>query len=268
MRAYEFIKETFRRKAYIQIVHISWLAIYGLLFLIPVPREAWQVWPWGLMLFVWSGCTLPLLISAGIIGDDIASGRIGLIITKPFWPGLIYIYRFFGLSLQALVHIIIAVSMILILQSIGGGNEEQLDQWAAEFEGMGMFSGRSNIENLSMWALSSWLIFNNWVALSVTLSTVLKRAFNSICLFVSIGFVYFLVTILTQLLPEHSTTKAIMTIVRYACPQIESLYHLANGKYSLINSWGCVAYSLSLTAIYGIIGIMILCIRQFECARD
>ena len=211
---------------------------------------------------------LPLLISAGIFGDDIASGRISVLITKPLWPGELYIYRLTGLSLQALVHLLIAGSLILFLRSVGGGNVEELDQWITEFKDMGLIQNRSNVENFGLWILSTWLIFTNWAALSTTLSTVVKRANNSVLLFASIGFVYFFVTIMTQLFPGHSATETITTIIRYACPQIESLYHLANGKYSLISSLGCVAYSLSLTAIYGIIGIIILCTRQFECARD
>ena len=268
MRAYELIKETFLRKGFIRTVHISWLAIYGLLFLIPLPRGAWQAWPWGLMLFYWSGCTLPLLISAGIIGDDIASGRISLIVTKPLWLGELYIYRFAGLSLQALVHLVIAGSMIFVLRTIVAGNAEDLDRWIAEFKNMGMIQNRSNIEHFGLWILSTWLIFNCWAALSTTLSTIVKRAQNSIVLFASTGFVYFFVVITMQLFPKHIITKTTTAFIRYACPPVELLFNLANGKFSLMRSFSCVMHSVLLIAIYGIIGIIVLSTRQFECARD
>jgi len=268
MKIYELIKETLFRKTFIRIVHISWLAVYGLLFLIPVPPEAWKVWPWGPMLFGWSGCFLALLISAGIIGDDIASGRISLLITRPIWPGELYIYRLAGLSLQALVHLIIAGSVILFLQSVTGGSAENLDQWVAQFKDAGLIQGRGSVRNLGLWILSAWLIFNTWAALATTLSTVVKRAHNSMLLFAAICFVYLIVMLMISFMPKHIATEIVMAFVRYACPPIELLGKFASRQYDLIHSLGCIIHSLALTAIYAAIGIIILCRRQFVFVRD
>ena len=135
MRAYELIKETLLRKRFILLLHVGWFIMYGLLFFIDFPQESWN---WGGFLFGWSGCMLSLLLSAGIFGDDIASGRICVLIIKPLWPGELYLYRLIGLSLQALVHLLISSAIILTLHSA---------------------TGRGTIDNLGIWILASWLIF-------------------------------------------------------------------------------------------------------------
>ena len=66
----------------------------------------------------------------------------------------------------------------------------------------------------------------------------------------------------------HTITKTTTTFVRYACPPVELLFNLANGKFSLMNSFSCTMHSVLLTTIYGIIGVIVLSTRQFECARD
>jgi hypothetical protein len=244
MRAYELIKETLLRKTYIRVVHISWLAIYGFIFLIPFPQETWS---WGPFLFAWSGCLLPLMISAGIFGDDIASGRISILVTKPFWLGELYIYRLVGISLQAFLHLVMGGCLILILHSI---------------------TGRGNINNFGLWMLLSWLIFNTWAALSTSLSVVVKRGNNSMLLFVATGFVCFFTSFLVSFLPDHISTVVLRVVLKYTCPPIELLVNLATGKYGMVKDFACILYSLVLTAIYGIVGILILSKRQFACVRD
>lgn len=244
MKAYELMKETLLRKTYIRIVHMSWLVIYVLIFIMPSSPETWK---WGPFLFAWSGCFLPLMISAGIFGDDIATGRISILITKPLWLGELYIYRLIGISLQAFLHFVISGCLILILHGA---------------------TGRGNINDLGLWMLLSWLIFNTWAALSTSLSVVVKRGNNSMLLFVAIVFTCLIARYLVTSLPDHTVTLVFRIVLKYMCPPIELLVNLANGKYSLIQNLGCVLYSLLLTVLYGIVGILILSKRQFVCVRD
>ena len=244
MRAYELMKETLLRKTYIRIVHISWLAIYGFIFLIPFPQETWS---WGPFLFAWSGCLLPLLLSAGIFGNDIASGRISILITKPLHLGELYIYRLMGMSLQAFLHLVVSGCVIFILHGV---------------------TGSGNINNLGLWILSSWLIFNTWAALSTSLSVVVRRAYNSMLLFVVIGFAFFFASILETFFLDHTAKVVLQNVLKYTCPPIELLVNMASGKYSLIQNLACVMHSLVLTAIYSIVGIIILIRRQFACESD
>jgi ABC-type transport system involved in multi-copper enzyme maturation permease subunit len=244
MRVYELIKETFLRKAYIRIVHISWFATYGLMFLIPFPPGTWN---WGAFLFGWSGCMLSLLLSAGIFGDDIASGRICVLIIKPLWPGELFIYRLMGLSLQALLHLLISGGIMFTLHSA---------------------TGRGSINHLGLWILSSWLIFTTFAALSTSISVVVRRGQNSMLLFAAIAFVYLFVTLTVSLFPKHTATEVFMGLLRYVCPPVELLGNLAMGKYSVLKGVGCVIHSLTLTTVYSAVGIIILCKRQFVCVRD
>jgi ABC-type transport system involved in multi-copper enzyme maturation permease subunit len=214
------------------------------MFLIPFPPETWN---WGAFLFGWSGCMLSLLLSAGIFGDDIASGRICVLIIKPLWPGELFIYRLMGLSLQALVHLLISGGIMFTLHSA---------------------TGRGSINNLGLWMLSSWLIFTTFAALSTSISVVVRRGQNSMLLFAAIGFVYFIVVFLIGSFPERMATKMFMGVLRYACPPVELLCKLALGKYSAMKSLGCVVHSLALTILYSTAGIIILCKRQFVCVRD
>jgi ABC-type transport system involved in multi-copper enzyme maturation permease subunit len=212
--------------------------------LIPFPAETWS---WGPFLFAWSGCLLPLLLSAGIFGNDIASGRISILITKPLWLAELYIYRLMGMSLQAFFHLVISGCVIFILHGV---------------------TGRGNINNLGMWILSSWLIFNTWAALSTSFSVVVRRGNNSMLLFVIIGFTFFFISFLVSFIPDHTTTVVLQNVLKYTCPPIELLVKMANGKYSIIRNLGCVMHSLMLTAFYSIVGIIILIKRQFACESD
>jgi hypothetical protein len=87
MKAYELIKETFSRRGYIWIVHIVWLALYGMFWWLFLPSGP----EFGRFIFIWGGFFLPLALTAGIFGDDIASGRICVLVTKPggraMYPG-------------------------------------------------------------------------------------------------------------------------------------------------------------------------------------
>jgi ABC-type transport system involved in multi-copper enzyme maturation permease subunit len=244
VKAYELIMETFRRKASIRIVHLSWFGTYAMIFLIPMPPEAWR---WGTFLFGWSGCLLPLLLSDGIFGDDIASGRIRLLVTEPIRPRELYLYRFLGLSLQAAVHIWLAGALILLLHRL---------------------TGRGSIERFVVWMLASWLLFNVWAALSTSLSVVVRRSHNSMFLFIITAGVFLVASFLIAFFPENPGTRAYLAALRYTGPPVELLAKMGIGKSSLPASVVSVAHSLMLTALYGAVGIVLLGRREFKFVAD
>ncbi|MCL5278900.1 MAG: ABC transporter permease [Planctomycetes bacterium] len=244
MKAYALITETFRRKASIRIVHASWFGIYGTIFLVPFTPETWH---WGPFLFGWSGCLLPLLLSEGILGDDIASGRIRLLVTEPIRPRELYLWRFLGLSLQAAVHIGLAGAMILLLQRL---------------------TGRGSVDRFVVWMLASWLLFNVWAALSTSLSVVLRRAHNAMILFVVTVGVFLSLSLLTSFFPKSTGVHVLHGMVRYACPPVELLVRMGRGKCSLSAGVASVAHSLMVTALYGAAGIVLLGRREFKCVAD
>jgi ABC-type transport system involved in multi-copper enzyme maturation permease subunit len=253
MRAYELMKETVSRKLYIYIVHLSWFAIYGLFFTLRVHNEE----NFHGVLFIWGGFFLPLALSAGIFGDDISSGRISVIATKPFWLGELYIYRLLGLSLQAAVHFVIAGFLLLIIHGI---------------------TGLGYIDDLGSWLFSCWLLFNAWAAISMSLSVVVKRAYNFIFLLAVVLFLASLNSILGWNNPDDTMTKVIGAFGKYVCPPFTLLtrmvdgeyskYSLIIGKYSSIKAVACVTHTLILTVFYGVVGVLLLSRRQFTCSHE
>lgn len=244
MKAYALITETFLRKGSVRFVHLSWLGIYAAIFLIPMPPEAWQ---WGPFVFGWSGCLLPLLLSEGIFGDDIASGRIRLLVTEPIRPAELYIYRFLGLSLQGAVHFLAVGGLVLLLHRL---------------------THRGSVDHFMVWVLAGWLLFNTWAALSTSLSVVLKRAHNSMLLFIVTAAVFFLVSVLTSFFPKSIAVEMLLGVVRYTCPPVELLVKTVIGKFGLWQGLGSITYSLALTVLYGAAGIVLLGRREFKYVAD
>jgi len=253
MRAIELMKETFFRRTYIWIVHVVWLAFYGGFwwFLLPDALEM------GRLIFIWGGFFLALALSAGIFGDDIASGRICILVTKPFWTGELYLYRLLGLALQAAVHLVLAGGLLLALHA---------------------FVGKGNIDGLGIWLLVTWLLFNTCAALSTSLSVVISRAFNSVLLLVIIPTAYFLLGLMAMYLRQEANAGPLASFIRYPWPPFELLYKLAAGewgqyaltvgRYSVTKSVACVVHSLMLTVVYSIIGIVLLSRREYSRVRD
>jgi ABC-type transport system involved in multi-copper enzyme maturation permease subunit len=252
MRAYELMKETFFRKMYIYIVHLSWFAVYGL-FLTLEPEEDSFYW----IFFVWGGFFLPLILSAGIFGDDISSGRICVLATRPFWLGELYIYRLLGLSIQGALHFVLAGGLLLIIHR---------------------FTGLGNIDDLGAWLFSCWLLFNTWAAVSTSLSVAVKRAYNFVFLLAAFLFIGLLNSMLSWNNPDDTMTEIIQAFVKYVCPPFTLLtkmaqgeyskYSLIVGQYSAIKAVACVTHALVLTAFYGLVGVLILNRRQFSSAQE
>ena len=244
MNAYELIMETVLRKRFIRVLHVMWFATYAAIFLIPFPPEMWN---WGIFMFGWSGCLLPLLLSAGIFGDDVASGRISLLVTKPIRMRDFYFYRLLGLSLQDAVHLVLLAGLIL---------------------GLFHLTHRGNVAHFEAWLLASWLVFNTWAALSTSLSVVVKREHNAMLLFFGAAVTYAIISSLSYFYPDSRATALIHNVVRWSCPPVELMASLAMAKHTLVRSLADVGHSLVLTACYGAIGIVLLGKREYKRAGD
>ncbi len=253
IRAYELIKETFLRRTFIWVVHLIWFGIYGLFWLLFLPSNVEA----GQFLFIWSGFFLPLALSAGILGDDIASGRICVLATRPFWLGQLYLYRLLGLSAQGAVHILLAGGLVFVLDTL---------------------MGKGTPNNLGVWLLSSWLLFNACAALSTSLSVVVGRSYNSLLTFFGVAIVYLLLDVLAGYWLEYGTAEVMRNVIRHAGLPFGLLhglakgdygkYSLAVGKYDAVKSVACVVHCLILTAAYAGAGILVLTRRPFSSERQ
>jgi ABC-type transport system involved in multi-copper enzyme maturation permease subunit len=244
MKAYALISETFLRKSSLRLVHLGWFLAYAPMFLIPSLPETWQ---WGCLVFASSGCLLPLVLSAGIFGDDIASGRIRMVATEPIRLSELYIYRFLGLSLQAAAHLLAVALLILLLHRL---------------------TGRGSLDRFAAWLLASWLIFNTWAALSTSVSVVARRDHNSMVLILATIIVFFSLYMLLLFFQDSTVTQVYHAMVRYGCPPVEVLVGLGLGKYGLASGIASVAHGFALTALYAAAGIVLLKNQEFKYAAD
>jgi len=139
--------------------------------------------------------------------------------------------------------------------------------------------GKGSTEDLGIWLLASWLLFNTCAALSTSLSVVLGRAFNSLLLLVIVATGYFIVRMLVGMLGEQNVMAgALMNFIRYAWPPFGLLQKFAGGEYgrlaltvgrfSMTKNIACIVHSLILTVAYGAAGIVLLSRREFSRVRD
>ena len=129
-------------------------------------------------------------------------------------------------------------------------------------------TGRGSVDHFPAWVLAGWLLFNTWAALSTSLSVVLKRAHNSMLLFIVTAAVFFLVSMLTSFFPKSIAVEILLGVVRFTCPPVELLVKTAIGKFGLWQGLGSITYSLVLTVLYGAAGIVLLGKREFKYVAD
>ena len=211
----------------------------------------------GKFIFIWGGCFLALALSAGIFGDDISSGRICILVTKPFWPGELYIYRLLGLSLQAAVHFILTWCIIFILHAL---------------------IHKGSTDGLGLWLFASWLLFNPCAALSTSLSVVIGRVYNALLLLFVVVTGFIVAEPLVAYMKQQGETGVLVGFIKFASPPFKLLYDFASGEYdkssqavgrfSLAKSIACAVHCLILTVVYSVVGIVLLSRRQFSRACD
>jgi ABC-type transport system involved in multi-copper enzyme maturation permease subunit len=253
MRAYELLKETIVRKTFIWVTHLCCFILYGVFWLLFLPSEV-EV---GEFLFLWGGLFLPLALSAGVFGDDIATGRICVLATRPLRLGELYLWRLAGLSLQGAVHLLVAAGIVLLLDTL---------------------MGRGSPNRLGPWVFASWLLFNACAALSTSLSVVVRGSYNALLVLAMVVFVHFLLGTLGGYYLEYGMAEAVKSLIKHMGLPFELLQGLAHGdygkyslnvgQYGLVKSVACTVHCVILTAAYATIGILVLNRRQFSAQRD
>jgi hypothetical protein len=252
-QAYELIRETFLRKPFIWGVHLAGFAVYALFWLLFLPSDQEA----GMLLYYWGGFFLPLALTAGIFGDDIASGRISVLVTRPIELRDLYLYRLLGLSLQGAVHLLLAGGGICLLD---------------------ICLGKGTPNSLGLWLWATWLLFNTCAALSTTLSVLVRRSYNALLVLALVMFSYFLLDVLWGYWLEDGMAAAIKILLRHVGPPFSLLRRVAHGdygkfslsvgKYSFMKIVACSVHCVLLTSVYALIGIQILTRRQFYSKRD
>ena len=239
MRAWQLIRETVFRRSYILITHIVVIALWGLLFLVPVGSSFF----WGKEIVAIGGFVLPLVLSAGVFGDDVASGRIGVLIATPTHAWQLYSYRLLGLSLQGLGSIIAGCALVGFLHAL---------------------TQRGSIGNLVAYGVAAWLLFVAVATVSTTCSIVLKRGQNSLALGLCAGGLIVLRSTLSG--SDGLAPRSILAAIRYCLPPAEVLALSVNSTVSArIGAVGLVTVQV---AVYGLVGVFLLRSREFPRSAD
>lgn len=244
------LRETVMRRRAIVRLHLTCLVVYGVVYVslsaLSSPASPPQ---WGMWLFVWSGCVLPVLLTIGIFGGDIASGRMMQLVTKPMSLGTLYLFRFLGVYLQCVVHLSICYgSMIFIAASNArtGGN-------------------------LGSWFLASLLIAPVWITLSATVSTFVSRDFNVAVIFIGVIVTFMVLQsadALATIMGMPAISEAVEKVGIYGMPSLVLLCKLGMQQCTAMEWVVAVLHPVVMTAVYAAIGIAILNHREFMRERD
>jgi len=241
MYAWELIKETLLRKSCVPVIHLVWCCLY---FILPQMMPG-QDYVLGKLPFAFGGLFLPAILSMGIFGNDIASGRIVVLVTKPLPFFELYIWRYCGLVVQGFIHLAIAGVILLVVNRL---------------------FGYGSVEQLHVYLIASLLLFSVVVALSMTLSIVAKRDYN---LMILVGLLLIVIAFEMYFASVQShVTKCVDMIITYGLPSVELLYRSAARECSFSKRLGVVLYVLALTSMYIAVGVFLLTYKEFRRQCD
>lgn len=245
----EVLKETIFRRRFIPVLHMLYLGVYIMIYtvyhLLPSETGQWELW-----LFIWSGCLFPVLLTAGLFGDDIAGGRMLQLVIKPISLGTLYLLRVLGVFIQCVIHLAVCYLLLFIVYRITG----------QEAKG-----------HIGLWFFASVLISLTWLTLSASFSTFLFREYNIVMVLIG--------SIVVFMLWQSASTVAAITgwsalskladgMMIYGVPPIALLFRLSMQKYGITGSVAVTLHAVIMAALYVIVGIMILTHREFVRKRE
>jgi ABC-type transport system involved in multi-copper enzyme maturation permease subunit len=245
----EVFKETVFRRRFIPMVHMLYMGVYITIYIIfyLLPSETGQ---WELWLFIWSGCLFPVLLTAGLFGDDIASGRMLQLLIKPISLRTLYLMRVLGVFIQCVVHLAVCYLLLFIVYRITG----------QEAKG-----------HLGLWFFASVLVSLTWLMLSASFSTFLLREYNIVMVLIGSIVVFMLwqsASTVAAITGWSALSKLVDGMMIYGMPPIALLFRLSMQKYSMAGSIAVTLHAVSMAALYAIVGIVILTHREFVRKRE
>jgi len=246
---FEVLKETFLRRRFIPMLHVLYVGVYIMVFTIYylLPSKSPQ---WGLWLFVWSGCLFPVLLTAGLFGDDIASGRILQLLIKPISLGTLYLMRVLGVFIQCMIHLTVCYLMLFIMY---------------------LCTEQQATGHLGLWFLASVLISLTWLMLSASISTFMLREYNVVTVLIGSIVVFMLwqsASIVASILDWPTVSKVADGIMIYGVPPVGLLFRLGMQKYSTTGGLAVTLHAVAMAVMYAVFGIVILTHREFVRKRE
>jgi hypothetical protein len=131
-------------------------------------------------------------------------------------------------------------------------------------------TARGFVDRLWLWMLGTWLVANTWLAISASLSVIVRREHNAIILILGTLVGAISLGNLIQFWPDHIITLLLTRVIKYGGPSVEFVINLAKQglKGNFAHAVGYMLYSLGLTMVYSVIGIMLLENREFKNQPD
>lgn len=247
----EIFKETLMRRSAIRRLHLGYLVVYAVVYAsLSVASPSTNPPRWGMWLFVWSGCVFPVLLTMGIFGGDIASGRMMQLVTKPMSLRALFLWRCLGVYIQCVVHLSISYGFIFIAAS------------------------RTNAHvagDLGSWFLASLVIAPVWIALSATVSTCVSRDFNVAVVFIGAIAIFMILQAtdaFAAIMDMPALSRAVEVIGIYCLPSVVLLCKLGMRQSTGVETVLAVVHPVVITALCATIGIVILNHREFTRERD
>lgn len=241
MIGYELIKETFLRKSYIPALHVLWM-VAQVLILMSATEPGFAA---GKMLFVMVGLLFPLLISAGIFGDDIASGRMVVLMTRPVRFTELYLWRLIGLIIQCILQLSLGGLLAMVICGL---------------------AGNASPDHLLHWMLLSLVLAASVASLATAVSVIAPRGYNFTILLLCM-MVVFAVRINLPLI-GGAGAAAFQFMVKYLLPPVESLYTYGGPAATRSEQLGAIFSAFVLVALYAALGIILLSRREFRREPD
>lgn len=246
MYATALMIETYRRRRIIPLAHVLFGAAYALLFVLSWYTDAPPV---GGYIFLASGMFLPLVLSVGIFGSDIASGRFRVLSTEPIPLYAFYAWRLAGMVLQAVIQVTAVVLVAFAMH--------------AAF-------GKCNLAHLGRWLFVTLMMFVSMAAFSTTVSVAVKAESNSLLVFLLLPAFVFL-SILHRVAADPFWAEVCewpLTVGRYALPPVELLFRAADEPKPWPEVLGACLHAAGLTLIYAVAGVALLERRQYKPQRS
>jgi ABC-type transport system involved in multi-copper enzyme maturation permease subunit len=236
MRLYELVKETVLREPLVLVAHLALFGLYIMLGLLPT-RGATQ---WGKPLFLLAGIFLPMLVTRGIFGDDIATGRITVLATEPMRFATLYLGRLAGVVAQCVVHLAVGSGIFLVIS---------------------LALGKGSFVNFPLWLLGALCLFTAFAALSCTLSLIVKGSYNFMALLFGTAAFGLMVSLMGP--AATGLSGVLVRVVKYAFPPVQLLGAMCRGATPVEAALRC-GHAALLAAVYATIGVIILNKREFR----
>lgn len=150
MIPYAVVRETVTRKRTILVAHLILFCLYVAAPVVCVPVCA--------VAYAMIGVLLPLVLTNGLWGNDLSSGRVRVLAVTPAGVVRIHIWRLVGMVLQGMLQLVLATLVELAAQRVGGRTGPQ--------------------EAYTLWIICAFMLFISMTAFSSTISVVVRGEHN------------------------------------------------------------------------------------------